>query len=313
MKTALVGYTGFVGGNLAGLHDFTNMYNSKNINLAFGTNPDLLIYSGVPAAKFLANSNAQADLEVCMEAFENIEKINPKKLVLISTVDVYESPNGANEDAPPSYENTQAYGRNRALLEKKVRQNYDNALIVRLPGLFGNGLKKNFIYDFLTLTPSMLKEDKFVELSNKSSLVERSYEKQVNGFYALTLRAKNEDKEELKNFFEKNNFNSLYFTHSRSYYQFYNLKYLYKDISKAINANIFTLNIATQPCCVEEIYAKLTGGLNFENELATQPVFYDMHTKYSEAFGGNGKYMYDKVQVLNDIFEFVNIEKLKQQ
>ena len=37
------------------------------------------------------------------------------------------------------------YGKNRLLLEQFVEKNYDNYLIVRLPALFGKGLKKNLL------------------------------------------------------------------------------------------------------------------------------------------------------------------------
>lgn len=43
MKSALVGYTGFVGSNLAEQFEFTLKFNTKNIAQAFGTTPDLLV------------------------------------------------------------------------------------------------------------------------------------------------------------------------------------------------------------------------------------------------------------------------------
>ncbi len=305
MKTALVGYTGFVGGNLYNSHKFDEFYNSKNIADAFNTKPDLLIYSGLPAAKFLANSNEKGDFDVCMNAFENIKKINPKKLVLISTVDVYKTPVNVDEDTKASVQNHEAYGKNRALLEQKVAENFDNALIIRLPGLYGNGLKKNFIYDFLTLTPSMLKKEKYEELSSVSELVKKSYEIQPNGFFALTQKAKIEDKKALKSYFESCVFNSLYFTDSRAYYQFYNLAFLWQDINTALNNNLNTLNIAVEPVCTHELYEKLTGSGTFKNEIAAKPVFYDMHTKYADVFGKKGQYLYTKQEVINSIYEFV--------
>ena len=51
----LVGYTGFVGSNLAASHTFDGQFNSRNIQQAFGGRPDLLVYAGVRAEMFLAN------------------------------------------------------------------------------------------------------------------------------------------------------------------------------------------------------------------------------------------------------------------
>ena len=85
---ALVGYTGFVGSNLYRSYKFDKIYNSKNIEESFGTNPDLLVYAGVRAEKYLANNNKEKDYEIILNAEDNIKKINPKKIVLISTIDV---------------------------------------------------------------------------------------------------------------------------------------------------------------------------------------------------------------------------------
>ena len=48
---ALVGYTGFVGSNIYDAGDFDAFYNSKNIQEAYGTEPDLLIYAGMRLKK----------------------------------------------------------------------------------------------------------------------------------------------------------------------------------------------------------------------------------------------------------------------
>ena len=52
--TILVGYTGFVGSNIydAAKDQMDAVYNSKNIEQAYGTNPDLLIYAGLRAEKY---------------------------------------------------------------------------------------------------------------------------------------------------------------------------------------------------------------------------------------------------------------------
>ncbi|MBQ7284184.1 MAG: NAD(P)-dependent oxidoreductase, partial [Oscillospiraceae bacterium] len=96
---SIVGYSGFVGSNLCASFDFDGKYDINNIKDAFGTNPDVLFYSGVPAQKFIANKFPQQDFETVQEALDNMKKINPKKVVLISSVDVYKAPNGKDEDS----------------------------------------------------------------------------------------------------------------------------------------------------------------------------------------------------------------------
>ena len=86
----------------------------------------------------------------------------PKKLVLISTIDVFTSPKGVDERSEIDTGNLQPYGYNRYQLELWVREHYPDALIVRLPGLFGKNIKKNFIYDFIHVIPFMLKKENFL-------------------------------------------------------------------------------------------------------------------------------------------------------
>lgn len=174
---ALVGYTGFVGSNIyasAG-NAIDTVYNSKNIGDAYGTNPDLLIYAGLRAEKYLANNEPEKDMQLIEQAEENIRKINPRKLVLISTIDVFKVPKNVDENSVIDIENLHAYGYNRYQLELWVRENYPDALIIRLPGLLGKNIKKNFIYDYINVIPFMLKEAKIKELAAKDSELEKYY------------------------------------------------------------------------------------------------------------------------------------------
>lgn len=296
----LVGYTGFVGSNIDAEHDFTYRINSRNKEEAFGCNPDLLVYAGLRAEKFLANNDPLKDMETINEAFSQIQKINPKKLVLISTVDVYKEPVDVDENSVIDMDGLAAYGLNRYRLEQMVREKYEDALIIRLPGLFGKNIKKNFIYDFINVIPSMLKADKCEELAKESKLIKDSYELLPNGFYKCKCPC-----EELKQEFKKVGFSALNFTDSRGVFQFYNLKNLWKDINIALKNDIRLLNIATEPVSVAEIYNALTGGESFDNQVAKIPPYYNYKSVHAKAFGGVDGYFSNKEQILKEIIDFV--------
>ena len=170
-RDLLVGSTGFVGGNLRAKHTFAAVCHSSDIAAQYGTQPDLCVYAGVPAAMFLANADPEADMEVMHTARENLRKIAPKSLVLISSIAVFADSRGRCEDDTPDTDGLPAYGRNRLQLEQWVREDFNDALIVRLPALYGAGLKKNFLFDLHTITPAMLKPEKYNELAAKSLLV----------------------------------------------------------------------------------------------------------------------------------------------
>lgn len=300
---SLVGYTGFVGSNIYKMGNFDRVYNSRNIEEAYGTCPDLLIYAGMRAEKYLANNAPDKDMELVYQAERNINAIKPKKLVLISTVDVYKKPVDVDETTPIDTEELHAYGLNRYYLECWVREHYPDALIIRLPGLFGINIKKNFIYDYINVIPFMLKAEKFEELVNKDKSIRQYYELQENGFYRC-IALEDDDRKRLKETFKKLHFTALNFTDSRSLYQFYPLSRLWNDINIALKHNITLWNPATEPVSVGEVYEYLSG-MCFENELGGTPACYDYKTIHADIFGGQDGYIMDKNSVLNEISKFV--------
>lgn len=148
MKTALIGYTGFVGGNIAAQHNFDDVYNSQNIADIEGKEYDLVVSAANRAEMWRINQEPEKDLAEINEFIDHISKVKINKLVLVSTVGVYKNPNGANEDTAIDTEGLAPYGVNRYHLEQFCRDNFDTT-IVRLPGLFGTGIKKNVIFDLL--------------------------------------------------------------------------------------------------------------------------------------------------------------------
>lgn len=288
MKDLLVGSTGFVGGNLIQAHDFECICHSSNINCYYSSEPDLCVYAGIPSAMFLANSNPDADLNIMKQARTNIRSINPKKLVLISSIAVFRDSRGKDETSIITDENLSAYGKNRLLLEKWVKEDYPTALIVRLPALYGKGLKKNFLFDLHHIVPAMLRPEIYELLAKDSSLVREGFSLGQNGFFSINQKA---DYVGLKSYFMNNRFNALSFTDSRSRYQFYDLRRLWNDVRIALDNELLLLHICTPPVSAKTIYETVTGRTDWNNELYTSPYDYDMRTVHSRLFGEEGGYL----------------------
>ena len=300
-NSVLVGSTGFVGGNLMASHPFDAAYHSSNVQQGFGRENDLVVYAGVPAAMFLANQDPEADLAVMRAARENLRRLAPKKLVLISSICVFADSRGKTEADEPTPEGLAPYGANRLQLERWVREDWPDALIVRLPALYGKGLKKNFLYDLHTITPALLRPDKYRQLAAESELVRIAYEDAGNGFYKLSGKA---DPAALRAWFAAAPFNALAFTDSRSVYQFYDLARLWRDIRTALDADLRVLHLATPPLSAARVYEAFTGK-TFTNHLPGAPFDYDLRTRHAALLGGAGEYLCTEPECLTAVCDFL--------
>ena len=149
MSRALLGYTGFVGSTLARARDYTAVYNSKNIEEIVGKVFDTVVCAGASAAKWRANQNPAADANEIQRLMVNFSQMTARRFVLISTIDVYSDPVNVDESKAPRHEGLHPYGAHRLMLEDYVRAQFEKTVIIRLPGLFGTGLRKNLIFDFM--------------------------------------------------------------------------------------------------------------------------------------------------------------------
>ncbi|MDR8524423.1 Rossmann-fold NAD(P)-binding domain-containing protein [Shewanella fidelis] len=147
MNNMLVGYTGFVGSNLKDQINFDYLVNSKNINKVAGTCVDLLVIAAGDARKWFANQNPDIDLIHIQNLYRDVSQIEAKKVILFSTVDVYSSKDGVYEGEFNI--SSEPYGKHRKLFEEMICSHFADVTIIRLPGLFGSGLKKNIIFDIL--------------------------------------------------------------------------------------------------------------------------------------------------------------------
>ena len=150
MRRALIGYTGFVGSNLdRDMDGITHRYNSQNFRDMAGEQFDEVICAGVQAVKWWANQNPDEDWATIQPLLDVLDQVQTRQFTLISTVDVYKRPLDVDEDTPVEIDGLHPYGAHRWKVENWVRAKFDGARVVRLPGLFGPGLKKNLIFDLM--------------------------------------------------------------------------------------------------------------------------------------------------------------------
>lgn len=145
----LIGYTGFVGSNLDKQYNFDKKYNSSNITEIEKENFDLLVCAGVRGTKWIANKYPDEDLINIKKLLNNLDTVNCKKIILISTVDVYKEPYNVNENDIINLEGHHTYGINRAMVEDYIKNKFKDYHIVRLPAIYGENIKKNFVFDLL--------------------------------------------------------------------------------------------------------------------------------------------------------------------
>jgi hypothetical protein len=148
-EIALVGYSGFVGGNLCRQHQFDALFNSRNIHQIEGRDFELLVVSAAQAKKWWANLHPAEDWAGIERLLNSLDRVSARRVVLISTIDVLPPLPGVDEDFDAHSRDNHAYGTHRLRLEDAVKERFAGTAVVRLPGLFGQELKKNVIHDLL--------------------------------------------------------------------------------------------------------------------------------------------------------------------
>jgi nucleoside-diphosphate-sugar epimerase len=124
---------------------FNKIKNSKNFIDAKNKSFDTIFFCGVPAVKWYSNKYPDEDNKVINDLKAILDTITVNKIVLISTIDVYDNVEiQLDEDSKINYIGNHTYGKNRFLFEEYIKNRYENYYIIRLPALFGKGLKKKY-------------------------------------------------------------------------------------------------------------------------------------------------------------------------
>lgn len=142
---AIIG-DGFIGKHLkCNIEEPYDFYSKKNIKEIERKNYDIVYCAGLYSN---INKNSDDDLENIFTLQDCLSSAKINKFILISTIDIYDS-KFPNQDENQYNISIDSYGKNRYFMEEWVLEEYKDCHIIRLPLLFGLGLKKNIIYDIL--------------------------------------------------------------------------------------------------------------------------------------------------------------------
>lgn len=296
---ALIGSTGFVGTNLRLSAGFDRLYNSSNIGDLPQSVVECAICAAAPATMWAANADPEGDLDNINKLISNIDRSRIRRMVLISTIAVYSDVSAGFDENVHNYENSKAYGKNRRYLEVAIQNIVPKVHVMRLPALFGVGLKKNFIFDILNPIPSYLNAEAWDKMKRNSthleiSAFERSYvfEEHKNMWKLLRDKLSSEEVTFLNKIVKEKGMSASLFTNEKSQFQYYDLSKLREDIDSVINKDIGVINICSYPLVAADIYYKITGE-RFNSKL---PSIYkeDVRSIYagSEDWEGTQSYLY---------------------
>jgi hypothetical protein len=303
----LIGYSGFVGSNINLQFNFNEFYNSINISKIKNKNFDLLICAGAPGSMLHANADTESDKNSINILIENLKNVRSKKFILISSIAVYENMGLCQNEDSRSFEIKNEYGKNRKYLEDACAEIFENLIILRLPALFGNSLKKNFIYDILNPIPSYFTFNKYEEL--QSLLSKRDFVS-LNRFYKsshiLNMMELNRDKfnvSDKKKYFEETindlNVSSISLHSKQSTFQFYNLLNFKEDLKIIMKNNIALINLVNEPISTGELYKFIK---NKEMPNSNAHIHKEnIESKFSFYWNEKLNYMFSKAKVKEDI------------
>jgi len=146
-NSCIIGYTGFIGGYLTKHLKTNNLYNTKNIENISKRNFDVVYCCAPNSAMWIANKDPVEDFIKVSKLIKNLKNIKTKIFILISTIEVFKNKNSCNEESLDFNNEIYSYGYNRFLIEEATRKIFKNLFIVRLPIVYGEGVKKNIVFD----------------------------------------------------------------------------------------------------------------------------------------------------------------------
>lgn len=244
-----------------------------------------------------ANRNPSRDLAKLEALMDCLDTLQSRRFVLISTIAVLANFADGPDESAALYESKIAYGRNRRALEVFCAGRFTNCMIVRLPALYGAGLRKNFIFDLLNPVPSLLPQARLEELRavlpapQFIRLASHYRSSDLPGFLKLDRDALNayEDRPILEEALTASGYAAVGFHNPSTTYQYYDTRRLWADINVGIKAGLTEVHLATEPVAASTIHKRLTGRPMPDSNARIHRE--DMHTRHSDLWGRSGSYL----------------------
>jgi nucleoside-diphosphate-sugar epimerase len=305
---ALIGSTGFVGGHLTAQHGFAG-FNSRTVAQARGQAFDTLVCAAAPGSMFEANKFPDQDRARVEAVMQALDGVTARQMVLVSTIAVLDGFAADGEDAA-IWQETTPYGVNRRALEVFCAGRFERCLVVRLPALFGDGLKKNFIFDILNPMPSMLGDAPLQALGEAlppalSALLPTLYVRdETLGMHvidraALDASGQRAAFDEAVTALGKSAIN---FTNPATRFQYYDMRRLWSDIGTGLGAGLDALHLGPEPLEAARVFETLTGRAMPDTGARLHAE--DMRTGHSGLFGRDDGFIDGADAVLSAIADF---------
>lgn len=311
----LIGHSGFVGGALLRQSRFDACYNSVNIasieGQAFGT----LVCAAAPGSMLEANRAPERDAAQIDALIARLATVRAERFVLISSIAVLADFAAGDDESTGAFQQTLAYGRHRRALEAFVEDHFPGSLIVRLPALFGHGLRKNFLFDLMNPVPSLLAEAKRDALIGAlepamAGWVEALYAPDaVTGLLKLDRATLNADRRRaaLEDAVTTLGVSATQFHHPDTTYQYYPINRLWHDVGIALEARLSHLHLTAEPLTAAAIHARLTGRTMPETPARLHRE--DMRTRHAALWGAKGQYHFSAAATLERLAAFYASER----
>ncbi|KLE32478.1 hypothetical protein AAW00_12800 [Aurantiacibacter luteus] len=310
LSDALIGHSGFVGAILSGQHVFPAKFNSRNVEEIRQKRFDTVVCAAAPGSMVEANLAPKRDLDAIEILIEHLRDVEARRFVLISSIAVLADFSGGCDESTQAFEEVLAYGRHRRMLEAFCEDHFESCLVVRLPALFGPGLRKNFIFDLLNPVPSLLTEVRLELLLERlqpelRAVLATLYSPDAaTGLLRLDRTALDADqrRQKLDVAVRSVGMAATQFHNADTTYQFYSMSRLWSDIETALGAGLSRLHLAVAPLRAADIHARLLGVPMPKTNAKLHGE--DMRTCYAALWDREGPYLEDRDTVMNKLDVF---------